>query len=91
MGRLLLAAALAAALLAAAAAQHSAAAGEPDLAVPNLAELPIVEFTQGARLQDLPGLQALNPSELRPFIDIALTPATIVVRACVRPGSAGLS
>lgn len=40
---------------------------------------PIVQFSRGQRLEDLPGHTVLHPEGLRQVINITLTPATLKV------------
>lgn len=65
-----------AALLGGPAAAPAAAQG---LELPNpLEELPVIPFTRGERLEDLPGRSVLSPTGLRDSINITLEPATLV-------------
>ena len=94
--RTVLAALAAAALLAAlapgtAAAAAAAAATRFELPDPT-SDLPVVRFSRGQRLEELPGRDLLAPQGRRTTLNITLTPATLVVRLAsrhVRASAAG--
>ena len=57
----------------------AAAAAAAELDLPNpLEELPVIRFSRGERLENLPGRSVLVPDGLRSTINITLEPATLV-------------
>ncbi|KAI7838549.1 hypothetical protein COHA_007692 [Chlorella ohadii] len=66
-------------LVVAALLSHAAAAAAAQLELPNpIEELPVIRFSRGERLEDLPGRSVLSPSGPRDSINITLEPATLV-------------
>ncbi len=60
-------------LVVAALLSHAAAAAAAQLELPNpIEELPVIRFSRGERLEDLPGRSVLSPSGLRDSINITL-------------------